>query len=336
MSAGPPNTARMRALRSDGAATAIDPRCEAPAPAPGLAVVRATRVALCDTDADLVRRAPAPAAPFTPGAEFVGVVERLHESADKPERDRLLGKRVVGSPIIVCGACDLCRAGLSTHCRARRVLGRTGWDGALAERFALPTRNLTPVPHGVDDDRAVFAVALAAAVHAGQVVRVEGKPFVTVLGDTVEGLLTAQVMARLNASVRVLGSRPDRLDLCEKWGGGIKHRPIDDAGRRQDQDVVIECTGTPAGFAAALKFVRPRGTVVLVRPIGVADLAPAVEHEITLVGSRAGPIPEALALLARSAVDVVGLIGRRFKFAEAPAAMAAAAEPGALRTIVEM
>lgn len=325
----------MRALRFDGAALAVDAKCEAPAPAPGLAIVRPTRVALSDADADAVRRGAALPTPFTPGTEFVGVVERLHETADKAERDRFVGKRVVGSPIIVCGACDLCKAGLSTHCRARRVLGRAGWNGALAERFALPTRNLSPVPPGVDDDRAVFAVALAAAVHAGQVVRVEGKPYVTVLGDTVEGLLTAQVMARLNASVRVLGSRPDRLALCEKWAGGVKHRPIDEAGRRQDQDVVVECSGTPAGFAAALKFVRPRGTIVLVRAIGGADLAPAVEHEITLVGSRAGPIPEALALLARSAVEVLGLIGRRYRFADAPAAMAAAGEPAALRTIVE-
>lgn len=325
----------MRALKFDGQTLALDGRAESPELGPGEAVVRPLRVGLSPGDVDAVRKRGG--APFIPGSEFVGIVERLHESVDGVERRRLEGRRVVASPIIVCGACDLCRAGLSSHCRSRRTLGRPGgWDGCLAERTRLPTRNLWVAPPGVDDDRAVFAWAVASALHAAQVVRVQGKQYVTVLGDTVEGLLTAQVIARLNASVRVLGSRPERLALCEKWLGGIKHRSIDEAGRRQDQDVVVECTGSTAGVATALQLVRPRGTIVLVRDPGAADLSPVVENEITLVGCRAGPIPEALGLLERAEIDAVSLIGRRFRLTEAPAAFAAASEPGALRVLVEI
>ncbi len=324
----------MRALRFDGQSLVLDARAEAPTAGPGEAVIRPSKVAISSADAEAVRRRGG--APVVPGTEFVGVVERLHEGASDEDRRRLEGQRVVGSPIIACGTCDLCRAGLSSHCRTRRTPGRPGWDGCLAERFRLPVRNLHVVPQGLDDDRAAFAWTAACALHAAQAVRVEGRQYVTVLGDTVEGLLTAQVIARLNGAVRVLGANPDRLALCEKWSGGIKHRPWDEAGRRQDQDAVFECTGTPAGVATALMLVRPRGTIVLARAPGTSELAAVVENEVRLVGSRAGPIAEALSILARAEVDVVSLIGRRFRLADAAAALAAATDPGSLRVLVEV
>lgn len=321
----------MRAFRFDGQTLTLDPRAEQPEPAPGGALIRPLRVAL-----PAARTAGRTTEPFVPGSEFVGVVEALHESVDADTRARLLGQRVVGSPIIVCGTCDLCRAGLSNHCRARAVLGRPGADGALADRFRLPARNLVPVPAGLDDDRAAFAWAVASALHAAHVVRVAGRPYVTVLGDNAEGLITAQIVAALNRSVRVLGSRPDRMALCEKWLTGIRHRPIEEAGLRRDQDVVIECTGTPEGVAAALGLVRPRGSIVLSSHPGSANLDQVVEDEITLVGARAGSIGEALALLTRGEVDVISLISRRFRFPDAPKALAAAADPASLRVLVDI
>ena len=72
---------------------------------------------------------------------------------------------------------------------------------------------------------------------------------------------TDAVMAKLNASVRLVGRYSEKLAVCEKWG--IKHRHVDDVGRRSDQDIVVDCTGSPDGLDLALRLVRPRGTVVL-------------------------------------------------------------------------
>jgi threonine dehydrogenase-like Zn-dependent dehydrogenase len=134
----------------------------------------------------------------------------------------------------------------------------------------------------VDDDRAAFAGLVGAVLQLGHAVRLDGKTFVTVLGDGPVGLLTAQIMAGRNASVRLLGRHEARFSLAERWG--VKHRHESEVGRRHDQDIVIDCTGSPSGLALASRLVRPRGTIVIKGPphadalpeekLWPADLAP--------------------------------------------------------------
>lgn len=320
----------MKALRIDNSTAVLDPSAAEPTPEPGEALIRLLRAGIGAADLLRVRQGPPPAG--VPGHEFVGVVERVNPAARREEAAAWEGKRVVGSINVACGRCERCRAGLSSHCAARRVLGLLGRAGCLAERFTLPTANLVEVPRGMDDARAAFAQPLSAALHAAQMVRFEGKPYVTVLGDGVVGLLAAQIMARRNASVRLLGTDPARFSLCEKWG--VKHRHLDEVGRRQDQDVVIDCTGDGAGLELALSLVRPRGTIVVrsAGPVpaaadeGAASIAPLALNEINVVGARCGSFADAVDLLAREGVEVSSLAGRRFRLAEAATAFRFALE----------
>lgn len=333
----------MRAIRFDGTKVVLDARADAPALGAGEAVIRTLRAGVSALDAAVASGRATAAGPITLGHEFVGMVEELGEGggADRELRKRWEGKRVVGSGTIVCGRCDMCRGGLPNHCRSRRVLGVSGWEGCFAERFKLPLRNLAEVPAAVNDEQAVLAWPAAAALHAASIVRIEGKTYVTVLGDGVDALLCAQVMVKLNASVRVLGSRPEKFTLCEKWG--IKHRHNAEAGRRHDQDIVVDCTGTPAGLALAMQLVRPRGKIVL-RGDGVPasetarsdlDLSPLVENEIELIGARCGNVVDAAARLAAGEIDVLPLITKRFKLAEGVAALRAAGEAEQLKVVIE-
>jgi alcohol dehydrogenase len=322
----------MQALIYDGRSFRIEAAAPEPVPEPGEAVIRPTRVLIGAAD----RAVAAGRVKFTGvmGHRFVGIVERLAPRASgtaaTEERKRWEGKRVVGSISTVCGTCEFCKGGLSNHCASRKVLGLFGRDGCLADRFTLPAANLVEVPKNISDDAAAFAEPIAAAAHAAQMVRLEGKPYVTILGDGVSGLLAAQIMAKLNASVRVLGRVPARFTLCERWG--IRHRHIDEAGRRADQNIVIDATNSPDGLAIAMQLVRPRGTIVMlgvpapVPPAGLVahtgvDLSPAVCGELNLVGSRCGRINEGIDVLARGGVEVLPLISRRFKFADAELAM---------------
>lgn len=269
---------------------------------------------------------------FAPGREFVGVVSM-------PGQVGLDGKRVVASSSVPCSACDLCRAGLSIHCRTRAELG-VARDGALAEKIALPISSLIEIPKGLDDDRACFASPLGRALHAADLVKLEGKPYVTILGDDAVALLSAQVMTQRNASVRVLGREPARFGLCEKWG--VKHRHIDQVGRRADQDVVFVCSHAPGDLEIAMRLARPRATVLLVgKPAPLASGAEAgamaLLHsgEISLLGSRGERTAAALRLLATDGVDVGSLLTAKFRWAQFDAAFARAARADSLRVLFE-
>lgn len=279
--------------------------------------------------------------PITMGHEFVGVVEEFNAATPIQHEivKRLKGKRVVGSINAVCGECDMCRAGLSNHCRNRTVLGIAGRDGCFAERFCLPIVNLVAVPDSVDDDRAVFAEPLAAAMHAAHQLHFEGKPYITVLGDGRLGLLCVQVMSKLNASVRLIGKHEKKLAMCEKWG--IKHRLLRDIGRRADQDIVVDCTGSPDGLRTAMQLVRPRGTILMKstfapRADDPVDLSPLVVNEIEVVGSRCGSMSEAIRVLEKQEVDVVSLITGRFPLEQGVRAIEAAGRDDQIKVLIDL
>lgn len=332
----------MRAVRFLGPdqGVRLDPRTPEPALRPGEALIRPLRVAISQTDLELARGALGPD-PLTLGHEFVGIVEKIEPTSDQASAARsLLGKRVVGAVNSVCGSCDLCRAGLRSHCRNRTVLGVSGRDGCFADRFTLPIMNLLAVPDAIDDDHAVFAEPIASAIHAAKQIRIEGKPYITILGDNAVGLLCAQIMTRLNASVRLLGESESRLDRCAKWG--MKHRRFSEVGRRADQDVVVDCTGTCAGFDLATRLVRPRGTILLKGPLiptsrtsnGI-DLAAIAANEITVIGSRCGPLSEAIMHLEDGSIDVLSLISRRMKLDDAVDALNTAAQADQIKVLLD-
>lgn len=307
------------ALVYDGSAARVEPRQNDPKPIADEAIIRPLRMGVCATDLEICRGYMNFKGVL--GHEFVGIVESVTDKAHK----KLVGQRVVGSINCVCGKCDMCQRGLREHCRQRTVLGIAGRDGCFAQKFSLPVVNLLTVPDSVDDDQAVFVEPLAAAYQILRQIRIEGRPYITVLGDGRLGLLCAQVMSQLNATVRLVGKHPEKLELCEKWG--VKHRLLNDVGLRADQDIVVDCTGSASGLETAMGMVRPRGTIVLKTTVAPSpqsekiDLSPLVIHEIQVVGSRCGPFPEAIAALASGKIDVVSLISRRFKLADGAEAL---------------
>ncbi|MEM1097570.1 MAG: alcohol dehydrogenase catalytic domain-containing protein [Planctomycetota bacterium] len=329
----------MRALAIEGGKPVLTDATEPPAlvPGSGEALIRPTRMGVCSTDLELCKGYMGFAG--TLGHEFVGVVEAVADPSDQA----WVGKRVVGEINAVCGVCDLCKAGLRSHCRDRTVLGILNRDGCFADRFTLPVVNLYEVPDNVDDDHAVFTEPLAAAFQVVRQLKIEGRPYITVLGDGRLGLLCAQVLAKLNATVRVVGKHEAKLRLCEKWG--IPARPLADVGLRKDQDIVVDATGSASGLTTAIQMVRPRGTIVLkttVAPSGkggdapsAADLAPIVIDEITVLGSRCGPFRDALQALAKRDVDVTSLITKRMKLADGVDVLRAANQPGVMKVLLE-
>ncbi|MBS0187507.1 MAG: alcohol dehydrogenase catalytic domain-containing protein [Planctomycetes bacterium] len=299
--------------------------------ASGEVLVRATRTAFDAAAFSLLRDD----ARFAPGREVVGLVQAIGPGADAWNH-----KRVVVSPLIPCGCCDLCRRGLAIHCRDRAELG-VSRDGAFAGRVAVPMSALFEIPKAVDDDRAAFVGPLGKALHAADLVRLENKAFVTIIGEDAVALLAAQVMTQRNASVRLLGRETARYGLCEKWG--VKHRHIDQVGRRADQDVVFVCSETPGDLETAIRLARPRATILLLatpahdrQPLTESALRALRENELTLIGSRAERPIDALRLLAADAVDVRSLLSAKFRLAQLPEAVSKAKNPECVRVVFDL
>lgn len=314
----------MQALYWDGTRAAVTDRPE-PRASAETAVVRVTLAGVCNTDLELTRGYMDFRGVL--GHELVGVVH------DGPPAWR--GRRVVAEINFACGHCPSCAGGLGRHCPTRRVMGILGADGALAEYVAVPVANLHAVPDGVADEAAAFCEPLAAACEILEQVPTVAHGHCVVLGDGKLGLLVAQVLAAAGARVLAVGRHPAKLAVLARRG--IATVALEDWDRAP-ADVVVEATGSAAGFALAVAATRPRGTLVLKSTVAHAaplDLAPVVVNEITVVGSRCGPFAPALDALARGTVDVRALISARLPLAEGAEALRLAARPGVVKVLVE-
>jgi threonine dehydrogenase-like Zn-dependent dehydrogenase len=313
----------MRALLWDGAQARVTdhPR---PEPGVGMALVRVVLAGICNTDLELVKGYMQFRGVL--GHEFVGIVE------DGPSDWR--GQRVVGEINFGCGHCTVCGRGLRRHCPTRRVMGILSADGAFAEMLAVPVENLHRVPDSVPDDAAVFVEPLAAAFEILEQVHVQPGTECVVLGDGKLGLLVAQVLHQAGAQVLAVGKHDDKLARLRKRG--LRTITLQ-RWNGSSADLVVEATGSAAGFAAALAATKPRGTLVLKSTVANAaqlNLAPLVINEISVVGSRCGSFAPALRALEVGSVDVRSLISNRFALRDAVDALQCAASPGALKVLL--
>jgi len=297
-----------------------------PTPGPGEVLVRVSLAGICGTDRQILRGYHDFRGIM--GHEFVGVVAG-------PDDSPWLGQRVVGEINIGCGACDLCRQGLSRHCRARRVLGIKDHEGAFAQYLTLPAANLHLVPPGVPDEAAVFTEPLAAALRVTEAVRLSPEHSILVVGDGPVGLQISWVLTLSGAQVSLAGRHPEHLALARPYGVATFLEQDLPAG---DYHLVVEASGSPGGLTLALSRVRPLGTVVLKSTYTdrfPLDPAAVVVPEVRLVGCRCGPFPGALRLLARGWVDPRPLIDRTFPLSQGVAALERARRPGVLKVLLD-
>lgn len=312
----------MLALRFDGAPKVHEvdpPRC-----GPGEALIRVRRAGICSTDLEITRGYMA--FEGTLGHELVGEVLEAPDAS-------WVGRRVTAEINLGCGACKRCARSMSRHCATRTVMGILGRDGCFAELIALPLENLHAIPDEVSDELAVFAEPLAAAYEILEQVRVDPSWRVAVLGDGKLGSLVAMVLAQTGAELTVLGRHESKLARLAPLG--LRTSLARDV--RGDFDLVVEATGSPAGFAQARELLRPRGTLVLKSTFfgeTQVAMAPLVIDEITVVGSRCGPFPPAIRALADGRVDPSILVEDTYALADGVAALERAAERGVTKVLL--
>jgi len=305
----------MEALLFDGQLRLVDDHPE-PALRPGEALIRPHLVGICNTDIEITRGYLGFRGVL--GHEFVGTVADCADAG-------WVGRRVVGEINAVCGRCAVCARGDRSHCPERTTLGIRGRDGAMARLFSLPVACLHAVPERIPDEAAVFAEPLAAALEILEQSHVRPTDRVAVVGDGKLGLLCAQVLRLPGCEVALVGRHPERWQPWQAAGiqtiAGGPEQGQSLAAWAGAFDLVVDCTGHPAGLAAARELVRPRGRLVLKSTFAAEtaplDLTRLAVDEIQLIGSRCGPFAPALRLLERGLVQTAPLITARFLLRDA-------------------
>jgi threonine dehydrogenase-like Zn-dependent dehydrogenase len=327
----------MRALYFDGTAVKFRQAHSDPVVADGEVLIKVLAAGVCQTDLEIARGYMNFKGVL--GHEFVGAVAKIGKGVDA----KWMGKRVCAEINCVCGKCDMCARGLSTHCFHRGVIGILNRDGAFAELISVPARNLHAIPDHVTNEEAVFVEPLAAAFQILRQVPIEKRTKALVLGDGRLGLLVAQVLHRTGCTLTLVGRHEKKLAIAERIaatgaGRGTMRTVLDrELQNRRDQDVVVDCTGRAEGFQRALELVRPRGTVVMKTTVAgekPLNLASIVIDEITVLGSRCGPFVDAINALAAREVTVVPLISRRLRLEQGESVFSAGQSADALKILL--
>ena len=293
---------------------------------PNEALIKIRKAGICSTDLELVKGYY----PYTGilGHEFVGEVVRASDSA-------WVGSRVVGDINAVCGLCEACRNGRSTHCEKRTVLGITNRDGVFAEYTTLPLENLHRVPDSVSDELAVFTEPLAAALEIQEQIQIKPTDRVLVVGAGRLGQLIAQTLALTGCDLHVVARHSLQQNLLTARGIRITSEA---EIQPHKWDIVVEVTGSAEGFNLARKAIRPRGTLVMKSTYKgdvTVNFSSIVVDEIQIIGSRCGPFEPALRLMEKREVDPTVLIADEYSLKDALKAFEKAAQPGVLKVLVD-
>lgn len=271
-----------------------------------------------------------------PGHEFVGVVMEA-----PPGHEQLVGRRVVGE-INAAASSEHAQQDVR-HAPNRTVLGILNRPGSFAEFLCLPPANLLCAPDSVDDEEAVFAEPLAAALEVLEQLHIPPGERILVVGDGKLGLLVTQVLQLHGARVTLWGHHDRKLSLARRWNVTATQTSngVPELAPKDRYRLVVEASGSPGGFHHALAAVQPRGTVVLkstYAPTNLPELdaAKIVVDEITLVGSRCGRLAPALRLLDQGKIDVKCLIDHHMELAQGVDAFPLAARRGALKVLLRV
>jgi len=274
-------------------------------------LVRIDACAVCGSDLHTAHgRRPHPL-PTILGHEIAGTVVAVGAGPNIVDVDGATitaGERITWSVCASCGECDRCRGGLPQKCRQLFKYGHAANDehslaGGFASHVVLrPGTAIVRLPAGL---AAVAAASASCAVAtAAAAIRINGDlrgRSVVVLGAGMLGLSVASLAtARAAASVTVVDSRPERLDLLAAAAPQANTVPWsgDEAGLERlltgvlvtdGADLVVDAGGSVATAQAALRLIATGGTCVLagtVAPVGNADFDPEriVRRQATIRG----------------------------------------------------
>ncbi len=242
------------------------------------ALVRITTTTICGTDVHILKGEYPVERGLTIGHEPVGVIEKLGSAVAGYQE----GERVIAGAICPSGHSNASLCG----CYAQDGPGTKhgfkhlgGWrfgntiDGSQAEYLLVPDAmaNLARIPDGLSDEQVLMCPDIMSTGFSG------AESGQVRIGDTVAVFAQGPIGLCATAGARLMGastiicveSIPERMEIARNVGADhvvdfTKVDPVDEIMRLTDGrgvDVAIEALGKQATFEAALRVLRPGGTL---------------------------------------------------------------------------
>jgi threonine dehydrogenase-like Zn-dependent dehydrogenase len=323
------------------------------------AIVRMTLAAVCGSDLHFYRHGASMG--FAPGErvghEFMGVVEEVGPEVGSVRP----GDRVVASPSVADGTCDMCAMGLPYACRLG--LGFFGFSSAFWHyggevqggqsalvRAPFADYTLVRVPDALaspEHEPALLAVAdvMGTGWHGAAVAGVAPGDAVVVIGDGAVGLCAAHAAVARGAEPVVIGGHhDDRLAVAERLGvhERLATRDHDEVAARvreltggQGARVVIASVSGAGPMALAHACVRAGGVISTIGLDQAVGSPPEVDwmdqflRNVTITGGLVPGrvnMPALVEMLAEGRIDPSPVITHRLPLEQAPDAYRLMAE----------
>ena len=310
------------------------------------ALIKVTTTTICGTDVHILKGEYPVARGLTIGHEPVGVIEKLGSSVQGYRE----GQRVIAGAITPSGWSNACLCGVCSQDGAGSPSGfkaMGGWrfgntiDGCQAEYVLVPDAmaNLAPIPDALTDEQVlmcpdIMSTGFSGAESAG--IRIGDTVAVFALGPI--GLCAA-AGAKLSGATTVIGvdMLPARLAMGLRMGAdhvidASQCDVVDEIMKLtggRGVDASIEALGTQQTFEAALRVLRPGGTLSslgvystdLTIPLG-AFAAGLGDHKIitTLCPGGKERMRRLMAVIAAERVDLGAMVTHRYKLDDIEAA----------------
>jgi threonine dehydrogenase-like Zn-dependent dehydrogenase len=303
------------------------------------ALLKVTTTTICGTDVHILKGEYPVQPGLTIGHEPVGVIHRLG-SAVKGYRE---GQRAIAGAITPSGTSNACLCGFCSQDGAGTAHGWKplgGWrfgntiDGCQAEYVLVPDAmaNLSPVPDGLTDEQVLMCPDIMSTGFGG------AESGGIRIGDSVAVFAQGPIGLCATAGAKLMGATtiiavdrvPERLEMARRLGADhvvdfSKQDPVQairDLTGGRGVDVSIEALGLQATFEAALRVLRPGGTL---SSLGVystdlripldAFAAGLGDHRIvtTLCPGGKERMRRLMEVIAGGRVDLKPLVTHRFK-----------------------
>ena len=205
-----------------------------PSAGPGEVVVRVEAVGLNHLDVWVRKGVPGHQfpLPLVPGTDIAGTIESSGPGTESSLRTMGLsvGSAVIVAPGISCGTCEACRSHQDPLCKSYGIFGETQ-NGGLAERVAVPVRNLIPKPESLTVAQAA-ALPIPYLTAWSMVVRkTKVKAGETVLihaGGSAVSVAAIQICKMLGAEVVTTVGSPEKVARARAIGADhvIEYRKV--------------------------------------------------------------------------------------------------------------